>query len=70
MQRASSGGSPKQILGQPVPELREAEERAAQLVAGENAMVALALLVAESNPGQKDLMIRLILNLLSSGRET
>jgi prophage maintenance system killer protein len=33
---------------------------------GENAMVALALLVAESQPGQKDLMIRLILNLLSS----
>src|SRR5262245_9688374 len=33
---------------------------------GENAMVALALLVAESNPNQKDLMIRLILNLLSS----
>lgn len=33
---------------------------------GENAMVALALLVAESQPGQKELMIRLILNLLSS----
>ena len=33
---------------------------------GDNAMVALALLVAESDPGQKDLMIRLILNLLSS----
>lgn len=33
---------------------------------GDNAMVALALLVAESQPGQKDLMIRLILNLLSS----
>jgi prophage maintenance system killer protein len=32
----------------------------------ENAMVALALLVAESKPAQKDLMIRLILNLLSS----
>jgi prophage maintenance system killer protein len=32
----------------------------------ENAMVALALLVAESKPGQKDLMIRLILNLISS----
>ena len=32
----------------------------------ENGMVALALLVAESNPKQKDLMIRLILNLLSS----
>ena len=35
---------------------------------GDNAMVALALLVAESDPGQKDLMIRLILNLLSSER--
>ena len=30
----------------------------------DNAMVALALLVAESTPGQKDLMIRLIANLL------
>ncbi len=30
----------------------------------DNAMVALALLVAESNPSQKDLMIRLVLNLL------
>ena len=29
-------------------------------------IVALALLVAESDPGQKDLMIRLILNLLST----
>jgi prophage maintenance system killer protein len=34
----------------------------------ENAMVALALLVAESKPGQKDLMIRLILNLVSAER--
>ena len=32
-----------------------------------NAMVALALLVAESEPAQKDLMIRLILNLLEDG---
>ncbi len=32
---------------------------------GENTMVALALLVAESNPAQKDLMIRLVLSLLS-----
>ncbi len=30
----------------------------------ENGMVALALLIAESNPKQKDLMIRLIVNLL------
>src|SRR5665647_2602968 len=30
----------------------------------DSAMVALALLVAESEPGQKDLMIRLIVNLL------
>jgi hypothetical protein len=30
----------------------------------DNAMVALALLVAESDPAQKELMIRLILNLL------
>jgi len=34
----------------------------------DNAMVALALLVAESEPGQKSLMIRLILNLI--GDET
>ena len=35
----------------------------------DNAMVALALLVAESEPAQKDLMIRLILNLLEDGGE-
>jgi hypothetical protein len=33
-------------------------------VLADNAMVALALLVAESAPAQKDLMIRLILNLI------
>jgi prophage maintenance system killer protein len=33
----------------------------------DNAMVALALLVAESEPGQKEMMIRLILNLLEDG---
>ena len=37
-------------------------------VLADNAMVALALLVAESAPAQKDLMIRLILNLI--GDET
>lgn len=30
----------------------------------DNAMVALALLIAESEPAQKDLMIHLVLNLL------
>lgn len=30
----------------------------------DNAMVALALLIAESEPSQKELMIRLVLNLL------
>ncbi len=35
----------------------------------DNAMVALALLVAESEPAQKDLMIRLVLNLLEDGSE-
>jgi len=30
----------------------------------ENSLVALALLVAESNPNQKDILIRLIVNLL------
>lgn len=33
----------------------------------DNALVALALLVAESDPKQKDLMIRLIMNLLAGG---
>lgn len=33
----------------------------------DNAMVALALLVAESEPRQKELMIRLVLNLLEDG---
>jgi DNA ligase (NAD+) len=32
----------------------------------ENGLVALALLIAESDPRQKDLMIRLILNLLKN----
>jgi len=31
--------------------------------------VATALLVAESDPGQKELLIRLILNLLQTGGE-
>lgn len=39
-----------------------------QLRLADNAMVALALLVAESSPKQKELMIRLILNLLESER--
>lgn len=33
----------------------------------ENALTALALLVAESQPANKDLMIRLIVNLLAAG---
>ena len=33
----------------------------------DNAMVALAILVAESEPSQKDLMIRLTLNFLEDG---
>jgi hypothetical protein len=35
----------------------------------DNAMVALALLVAESEPSQKDLMVRLVLNLLGDERD-
>lgn len=31
----------------------------------DNGLVALALLIAESDPKQKDLMIRLIMNLLA-----
>lgn len=34
----------------------------------DNAMVALALLIAESEPAQKDLMVRLVLNLLEDGQ--
>nr|WP_238144060.1 hypothetical protein [Legionella pneumophila] len=30
----------------------------------ENGLIALALLVAESNPNQKDILIRLVVNLL------
>jgi hypothetical protein len=33
----------------------------------DNAMVAFALLVAQSEPSQKDLMIRLTLNFLEDG---
>ncbi|MCC6728751.1 MAG: virulence protein RhuM/Fic/DOC family protein [Chthonomonadales bacterium] len=33
----------------------------------DNAMVALALLIAESEPAQKELMVRLVLNLLEDG---
>ena len=33
----------------------------------DNAVVALTLLVAESHPSQKELMIRLIVNLLDAG---
>ena len=35
----------------------------------DNALVALALLIAESDPKQKDLIIRLIINLLTSGQQ-
>ena len=34
-----------------------------------NGLVALALLIAESDPKQKDLMIRLIMNLLAEGKQ-
>jgi hypothetical protein len=34
----------------------------------DNVVLALALLVAEGNPKQKELMIRLVLNLFDSGR--
>lgn len=36
----------------------------------DNAMVAIALLVAASDPAQKELMVRLILNLLGSADST
>jgi DNA ligase (NAD+) len=38
----------------------------AQSGINDNGLVALALLIAESDPRQKDLLIRLIMNLLSS----
>lgn len=41
-----------------------------QLRLADTAMVALALLVAESSPKQKELMIRLVLNLLDAPRGT
>jgi hypothetical protein len=31
----------------------------------DNALVALALLIAESEPAQKELMVRLVMNLLA-----
>jgi hypothetical protein len=43
-----------------------AEDGGARLA--DNAMVALPLLMADSGPAQKDLMIRLILNLLEDDR--
>jgi hypothetical protein len=33
----------------------------------DNALTALALLIAESDPANKDLMIRLVVNLLADG---
>ena len=37
-----------------------------ELKINDNALVALALLVAQSNPAEKDLMVKLIINLISS----
>lgn len=39
-----------------------------ELKINENALVALALLVAQSNPSDKELMIKLIINLISDGQ--
>ena len=37
-----------------------------ELKINDNALVALALLVAQSNPAEKDLMVKLIINLINS----
>lgn len=41
-------------------------KKSGELKINDNALVALALLVAQSNPSDKDLMIRLIINLIAS----
>jgi len=38
--------------------------KSAALKLNENGLVALALLIAESDPAQKDILIRLIVNIL------
>jgi len=43
------------------------EDAAGQVKINDNALVALALLIAESEPRNKDLMIRLVMNLLVEG---
>jgi len=39
--------------------------RKGELKVSENALTALALLVAQSNPNDKELMIKLVINLIS-----
>lgn len=41
------------------------EDSSGRVKLNDNALVALALLIAESDPAQKDLMVRLIMNLLA-----
>lgn len=43
------------------------EDASGQLKINDNALVALALLIAESEPRNKELMIRLVMNLLAEG---
>jgi prophage maintenance system killer protein len=46
------------------------QQESMTMTINENALTALALLVAESQPANKDLMIRLIVNLLATGEPT
>lgn len=48
-------------------ENRHLEDATGQIKINDNALVALALLIAESEPRNKDLMIRLVMNLLVDG---
>jgi len=41
-------------------------KKTGELKINDNALVALALLVAQSHPDEKDLMIRLVINLIKS----
>ena len=41
------------------------QQEAMSMTINDNALTALALLIAESDPSNKDLMIRLVVNLLT-----
>ena len=41
-------------------------KKSGELKINDNALVALALLVAQSNPNEKELMVKLIINLINA----